>query len=448
MTDKHSNGYLSFLKKYENISGQPKIAAILFIFLGILVFLRRPDAILNAQPWAEDGSIFLQQAIQSPSASIFTPYMGYLHLIPRLVTIFALQFGLANAPLIMNLFALAISVVCAAYIFSADFRFLIKNDLLRLIASVFIICAPVSEIWMNITNVQWFLLVYITLWVTYLLFNKQAADKEVNVSFLCQIIFLCFAILSTPSSFILLPGLAVGLYLRLKGKDLFKPRAILLLAPAACMLLHIGFYVLNRQSAGGVMPSLLTVLKFISAEIVSWFTLIGSSSMLTSIGYIPIFAAAAVFLLLLGYVTIKRGEYLPDAWFIFLIVVSVLTLIIERRDYMGIFSANTVFRGTAGGRYIFLSVILLMVIVLRNVDLFLGKPGYIVYIPLVLLLIFTVNVATHYEQQPLADLHFKTYASLYDPKGNSIYDIPINPAGWFLQIPYQSGSNVSSPIPG
>ena len=47
--------------------------------------LRKPWALLTPQLWAEDGSIFLVQDELLGLGAWFTPYNGYLHLLPRIV---------------------------------------------------------------------------------------------------------------------------------------------------------------------------------------------------------------------------------------------------------------------------------------------------------------------------------------------------------------------------
>lgn len=107
--------------------------------------------------WAEDGSIFLNQAQSLGLASIFTPYAGYLHLYPRVIALIANNFELLYRPLILSIGWLF------AYIFM--FATLIQSALnhrLKFISIVFLI-ALVSlqpnygENFFNLTNSQWLL---------------------------------------------------------------------------------------------------------------------------------------------------------------------------------------------------------------------------------------------------------------------------------------------------
>jgi hypothetical protein len=64
---------------------------LLLLGLAALLALRKPDALLNPQLWAEDGSVFLVEQEQGGAAAILQPYMGYLHLLPRLTAWSAAQ---------------------------------------------------------------------------------------------------------------------------------------------------------------------------------------------------------------------------------------------------------------------------------------------------------------------------------------------------------------------
>jgi hypothetical protein len=74
----------------------PKLRS-LFVSLGFIglcalfYFLRRPSITLEPVLYAEDGSIFLQTAINSGFASLFQTYAGYSHLLQRLVALFAVN---------------------------------------------------------------------------------------------------------------------------------------------------------------------------------------------------------------------------------------------------------------------------------------------------------------------------------------------------------------------
>jgi hypothetical protein len=62
-----------------------------------VVIARRPDAVTNAQFWAEDGTIWFATAYDHGGfASLFVPYNGYLQTFSRLVAALSPPSGCAG----------------------------------------------------------------------------------------------------------------------------------------------------------------------------------------------------------------------------------------------------------------------------------------------------------------------------------------------------------------
>jgi hypothetical protein len=124
----------------------------------LIVFSRRPDAILNAQFFAEDGQRWYADAYQYGLHSLLIPDEagGYLHTVPRLAALLSLLFPFARAPLVMNLCAIAIQVLPVTIFISSRF----SNIPLwkRLLASLLYLGTPNSYgTNANATNIQWHL---------------------------------------------------------------------------------------------------------------------------------------------------------------------------------------------------------------------------------------------------------------------------------------------------
>ncbi|MDR9889825.1 glucosyl transferase [Pseudenterobacter timonensis] len=133
----------------------------IFIASFCAIVLRRPDIIFNAQPWAEDGVVWMQFIHNEGFFStIFAPQNGYYQTISKLVFGFALQFGLENAPLIANV--CAISLRCFMIMFLLSSRFKSINIWYRFAMVVYFIAMPnIDEGYVNITNAHWYLSVYL-----------------------------------------------------------------------------------------------------------------------------------------------------------------------------------------------------------------------------------------------------------------------------------------------
>lgn len=131
---------------------EPRLTPWVFAVLAALLFLRRPDALLNPQLWAEDGSVFLLGQDASGAAALFEPYMGYLHALPRLTAWAAA--GLLDVawwPAFYNAVAFAVWLALLTRIFSPRIALPHKPWL----AAGVLLAVQTPEIYLNVTNVQW-----------------------------------------------------------------------------------------------------------------------------------------------------------------------------------------------------------------------------------------------------------------------------------------------------
>src|SRR2546430_2209030 len=120
----------------------------------LIVFSRRPDAILNAQFWAEDGKYWYADAYSFGWHSLVMPEAGYLHLLPRLAALLSLLFPLAIAPLVMNLCAIVFQIFPVNLFLSSRFGSIALET--RLFSCLLYLAVPNSfEIHANATNIQW-----------------------------------------------------------------------------------------------------------------------------------------------------------------------------------------------------------------------------------------------------------------------------------------------------
>ena len=124
---------------------------LVFLFCVALLCLKAPDAVLNPQFWAEDGSIFYGQQFASKSPLLFTPYAGYLHFIPRLIAWLASGVDPQRVPLVYNTSAVLADAACIAYAagrMSPLFG-------LPIALGAFFLTPTVGDIFSTITNIQW-----------------------------------------------------------------------------------------------------------------------------------------------------------------------------------------------------------------------------------------------------------------------------------------------------
>ena len=94
----------------------------------VLIFLRRPDALLNPQFCAEDGTYYYSQAYNLGGLrALLLPVAGYLLLSARLVALVAMYFPLSWAPAIFNVCAILMQAAPVSFLFTSRFDHLIPN---------------------------------------------------------------------------------------------------------------------------------------------------------------------------------------------------------------------------------------------------------------------------------------------------------------------------------
>lgn len=126
----------------------------IFFFTAALVY-RRADAFTNPQFWAEDGMVFFMVQDHHPEFIPFENYNGYIHLIPRTVAYVAkvVQIPLESVPAFYNY----VTYLICLFFLSLLWRFLSYNQLTKFLMIVSIGVLPIAnEVYMNLTNVQWF----------------------------------------------------------------------------------------------------------------------------------------------------------------------------------------------------------------------------------------------------------------------------------------------------
>ena len=131
------------------------LAISLFISCCI-IFLRKPDAFLNPQFWAEDGKTFFAQMYNYGPSSIFKLSSGYHNLYPRIIASLAdlLKVPLEILPAFYNYGWLLAFFITFAYIwFRLD---LSANE--KFLFSITLTLIPISTAgFVSLTNSQWLL---------------------------------------------------------------------------------------------------------------------------------------------------------------------------------------------------------------------------------------------------------------------------------------------------
>lgn len=133
--------------------GRPGQIWSLVVLMPLVLFLRRPEAFLNPQFWAEDSRIFYCHALDKGARAVVMGYAGYHHLIPRLIAWCSLAVDPVYAPAVFVYSAVAITVVVGVLMLSARLPLPGKWAL----ALAIVLVPNAGEVFQNPTNLQWIL---------------------------------------------------------------------------------------------------------------------------------------------------------------------------------------------------------------------------------------------------------------------------------------------------
>jgi hypothetical protein len=223
----------------------------------VILILRKPWALLTPQLWAEDGTIHLNDVEQFGLGACLVPYRGYLHVVPRLIAWIARATAdPAHWPLIYNTGALLFTALLFARMASPRLAAPGKPWLVL----SFVLVAHSGEIFLNITNLHWFLDFFLVQQT--LLTRPRTALQRTG-----DLLLVGAAGLSDPSALIFLP-LFVWRWWRERHAD----NLALLLLVAACAATQAYFL----KTAGLANPAqdqplhLLALLGTASARLIVW----------------------------------------------------------------------------------------------------------------------------------------------------------------------------------
>ncbi|HJW20779.1 MAG TPA: pentapeptide repeat-containing protein [Candidatus Nitrosotalea sp.] len=395
---------------------------ILFVSGVILFVLRKPIFILVQPGRVEDVDVLVREAIQYSWGSIFVVYNYYLHVIPRLVTIFSLYlFGIANVNLAMNVAAIIIATLCALFFVTKQFRFIIKNDWLRAVCSLFIIAAPgMNEIYSNISSIQWFLNIFTMLFVLLLIFRyeeykKQSKKIKYLYAFFCSVSFL-----SSAFSIVFLPALIYVIIRELRGnkKDVITissytiPTILLLLQASLLYINYSQQFKSPEIQVGNITQSTIQIFST-SIGKVFYYNIIQYSGELAYI--IPIIVIAFILLN-----SIKNGLRFE----IFVLYCITATLFL-----------SIIVRGGMAERFTSFAIVFLFILIIRQFDKKKSIFFRLAFFAVMIIVISNIVPGFVISSSSAADENWKYVTKLYDSSGKYQCYVGEAPHGWALYVP-------------
>ena len=130
----------------------------IYLFACAVVIARRPDAILHAQFFAEDGRVWFADAYNFGWwAALFRPQVGYFQTLPRLGAALALLVPFSLAPLVLNVIAVAIQALPVPVLLSSRSAPWGPFGFRALLAALYLFLPNTRDLSSVVTNSQWIL---------------------------------------------------------------------------------------------------------------------------------------------------------------------------------------------------------------------------------------------------------------------------------------------------
>jgi hypothetical protein len=403
----------------------------------IVLWLRRPDCLLNAQFWAEDGSVFFQQQIMHGFWQSWPRnYSGYIHTFPRLIVWLNTLLPVRWAPLGINATTLAVEAICCSAFFWPCYRKIINSDSLRAACCLAFAASIIagSELLATVCNVQWYLCILSLLLIVATTSENAAKWTEALLTVIQVLIAL-----SAPVTLLLLPFLVWQLKTKpgwLKVRPAIHIAALLLQALA----MHV--YGDSKPIRRFNILFLTTFITGISRCVLS--PILGNS-FLTDSSTIALFTKmlfALVVGLVLATVLVVKWLRLPQmkwAWAAAYMGIGSLLAFLSGRGAAKEFVRLDGIVYFTGERYFFVGACMFIFCVAFALDN-LTRRVHPHLATALFVCLFAFGTFKNYSSKPFQDFNWKDSAAKIDvwekQRKNSppppTIALPINPPGWTI----------------
>lgn len=405
---------------------------IIFILAVVIVVSRRPDALFNAQFYAEDGTVWYANAYNLGAInSLLLPYAGYLTLIQRLGAALSQIFPLVCAPLLFNIIAIFIQILPVLFITSSRFSALIPNIKARLfLAFVYLALPNSAEIHANLTNTQWHLAV--------LAYMVVAAAPGHSITWRCfDMAVILLSALSGPYCFLLTPLAGIRWWLRREQWTLFLLSGLCagMVAQGKTMFLN------NHPAHEAVQMPLGTALELLASIVagqVFLSALIGKSGYAWLVSTHVWSAVLVIGVILTGFAmcfyALSKAPLELKLFIVFatLILGSALVTPLARGAELQPFWEAMKYPGL-GQRYFFIPMLAVVTTLIWMVGRQSSRSFRVA--ATVALSCMVLGIMLDWHHPAFTDLNFKDYANKYveSPKGAKV-TIPTHPPGWSMEL--------------
>lgn len=408
-------------KLFRFLDAHPIYNLLLVFVLGVIVlFLRRPDALLTPQFWAEDGKFWYGEAYTNGSLhSLLSPYAGSSQFAMRIAGSLSTILPFRSVPLFFTLVALIIKIIPLLLIHSQRFSKILKDNLAKWLITIFyLFMANGSETHLNLTNIGWHLSL-----IAFLILIAPSTKKKFWQVF--DITVLSVAALTGPFTFFLAVPAIIQHYLERSRDSLLK--LVVISAGFIVQLMIFLFTGLAERGTGidTLQPSAPLLIQIIGKRIFG-VTLFGNDIALRQYGTLSILLLLCFCASMLIYAFVKgpRNLKLFIAFTWLSLAASLASPAMSGSWKVQLLAIND--------RYWFLpsiSFAVSLIWIIREKKAYLSfKVGAMLCVAM----IFAVSVPRSFRYKQLEDQKFSSYANqfMHLDAGENLC-IPVNPDnGW------------------
>lgn len=179
---------------------------LLKILVFLLVVAKGFDRLIYAAIWAEDGKVFLKQAFEIGWVSLFYPYDGYFHTLPRLIALAGSWLPISWIPAFMVIACYLVFTYTITLVLNRSYRWLFGSASTAFLCSLVLLVAPGQATLLgNATNLHWYLLLLLAI-LSLKDMTEGYSIGEIAIAFIC--------IASEGAVILLLPVFAVRIWLK------------------------------------------------------------------------------------------------------------------------------------------------------------------------------------------------------------------------------------------
>ncbi len=411
------------LKKLEQNKLPFHFAAAIISFL--LIFSRRPDAVLNPQFWAEDGAIWYADAYNHGIIySFLMPVAGYYQTISRLIGVFAQNFPLEYAPSIFNFFAIFVKMLVVQFILSTRLSKLVPSLAGRILLAFVYLAVPSSfEVHANLTNVQWHLALLGCL-IILAAPSAKAGWKIFDAA------TLAISALSGPFCLLLLPIAALKFWARGEKWTL----ELLTILFVGCAIQATALISTPRPTQNELGANIGLLLNIIGGQIF-FASIFGEYGYARSLEYPFLKLAVKILVNLAGFSVILYAlikSSLELRLFILFSSLICLAALISPAASSEIPQWQALGMPGVGGRYWFIPIYCFLTVLIFTA----ARAGHsaIRYAAAAVVLFALIGIIADWKYLAYEDLNFQQYAAEFNrAEAGTEFSIPINPQ-WEMKL--------------